>query len=254
MDVVAVRLDTSLPVEKVYTLLRFVDQNKHARIKSFIHKEDKDRCLIGDILVRYMIGAALRISPCEVKFTHNEYGKPFIEGSPVYFNLSHSGSWVVAAVDDNENGVDVQEIGECNLEIAQQFYRKSEYMKILDVNEQHRADLFYEYWTLKECYIKTAGKGLSMALNSFVLQKLEKDIYKSYLEDKEIYLKLYPLDSSYKMAVSSLSCRFSNLRILTPQELYTLFITSLNTHSSHVFNIRSKNNINWKDGQELWKK
>ncbi|MDQ0272979.1 4'-phosphopantetheinyl transferase family protein [Cytobacillus purgationiresistens] len=231
MEVVAVKLNQPLPKEKMQNLLCYIDKEKQSRIDSFYHDKDKERCLIGDILVRYMVGSHLKKKPSEISFYQNEFGKPFLEGNPLYFNLSHSGYWVVAALDTEENGIDVQEMGEVDLVLAERFYRKSEYMELLKKEENKRADLFYEWWTLKECYLKTAGKGLALPLNSFILEKSECNLYKSHLKEKELYLKVYHLDSFYKMAVSSTSGCFKNLKILTPQELYTLFMGSLKAPS-----------------------
>lgn len=229
LEVIAVKLDQSLPVAKMQNLLNYIDSEKQSRIKSFYRYEDKERCLIGDILVRYMLASYLRICPQEINFSHNEFGKPYLKEYPLYFNLSHSGYWVVAVLDTNENGIDVQEMGDVDLALAERFYSKREYLELLGMKEAKRAHLFYDLWTLKECYIKTAGKGLSLPLDSIILERIDSSIYKSYLKEKEIYLKLYHLDSSYKLAVSSDSGCFENLKILTLEELYTLFMVSLKT-------------------------
>jgi 4'-phosphopantetheinyl transferase len=64
------------------------------------------------------------------------------------------------------------------------------------LNAESSTDKFFEYWTLKESYIKFVGVGLSMPLNEFCIEFLRDEIRVA-----DVYLKQYELGAGYKMAV-----------------------------------------------------
>jgi 4'-phosphopantetheinyl transferase len=88
----------------------------------------------------------------------------------IFFNLSHSGKWILCGVGDKNIGLDVEIIKEINLNVAKRFYADEEYYSIIAVSKYEQQRLFYRYWTLKESYIKAEGLGLSIPLNSFSFQ------------------------------------------------------------------------------------
>jgi 4'-phosphopantetheinyl transferase len=227
LEVFAVRVDEALSLSKMLDLLKYVDSDKQKRIEAFHRMEDKVRCLIGDILVRYILAGKLNLSPCHLKFFRNKYGKPFLKNESLFFNLSHSGIWVAAVFDTEENGIDVQEMGEADLLIAEKFFGRNEYSELLKAAERDRANLFYEWWSLKECYIKTAGRGLSQPLASFTVKYFKNGLYHSYIGEKEMFFKMYELDSGYKLAVSSSGGCFKELKILSLQDLYQSFMKAV---------------------------
>jgi 4'-phosphopantetheinyl transferase len=103
-----------------------------------------------------------------LKFDYNEYGKPCIlEPKDIHFNISHSGDWVVCAIDNKPIGIDVETIKPIDLNIARRFFTVEEYNHLMKKDEYNRIRYFYMLWTLKESYIKAIGKGLKIPLNSF---------------------------------------------------------------------------------------
>ena len=77
-------------------------------------------------------------------------GKPYLEGAPFHFNLSHSGDYVVCALSDCEVGVDIEKIVPISLKVMRRFFGRS----ILSPKEQMRL------WTRYESYGKMAGIGI----------------------------------------------------------------------------------------------
>jgi len=68
-----------------------------------------------------------------------------------------------------ESGIDVENVerpGE-TIEVADRYFScfESAALRALPVEAQHRR--FFEYWTLKEAYIKARGLGLSLPLEQF---------------------------------------------------------------------------------------
>ena len=137
----------------------------------------------------------------------NAYGKLYIENAEFCFNLSHCGNYVVASEGKRENGIDIEESQVHDLELAKHFFNEDEYNKLLQQGEEHS---FSRIWTLKECYIKTLGKGLSIPLNSFVVRlgELKREglsefshiCSTSYVCNSDINFKEYYFDG-YNIAV-----------------------------------------------------
>jgi 4'-phosphopantetheinyl transferase len=105
----------------------------------------------------------------------NDYGKPSIAAEHVAargieFNLSHTDGLVVMGVTrDRSIGVDVENVRACEvgIEIAERFFAPEEILALRALPEEKQKHRFFEYWTLKEAYIKARGMGLSIPLERF---------------------------------------------------------------------------------------
>ena len=86
----------------------------------------------------------------ELKRTKN--GKPYIEGNPLYFSLSHSGDKAVIALCDKPVGVDFELFGAHKFESVLSRLTARERQEI-----QSDEKKFLENWTAKEAYIKMVG-------------------------------------------------------------------------------------------------
>ncbi len=155
----------------------------------------------------------------EIEITRNRYGKPYLknEGN-IHFNVSHSGSWAVGAVDSFPVGIDVERIRPVNLEIAERFFAWQEYEELLKKDYPERLDYFFELWTLKESYIKAVGRGLSVPLGSFsVLPGNGGQADSSILDNQDLgcRFKMCALEPGYRMAVCSLGTNpFGEIRLM----------------------------------------
>ncbi len=82
-------------------------------------------------------------------------GKPYIDGDPVYFSLSHSKNVTVIAISDEHVGVDLE------------FTGRKKYSAILSrFTARERAEItnetdFLHAWVAKESFIKTVGGTLA---------------------------------------------------------------------------------------------
>ena len=73
----------------------------------------------------------------------------------------------VALLSDGRVGIDVENTKaniEC-LDIAGTYFSPIEYDELKQLPESIMKQRFFEYWTLKEAYIKARGLGLNMPLN-----------------------------------------------------------------------------------------
>jgi 4'-phosphopantetheinyl transferase len=64
--------------------------------------------LIMEIIIKTIIIKELEIENKFIFFDKNEYGKPYLRGySKFNFNISHSGDFVVCAIDELSVGIDI---------------------------------------------------------------------------------------------------------------------------------------------------
>ncbi|MDM8541821.1 4'-phosphopantetheinyl transferase superfamily protein [Desulfococcaceae bacterium HSG9] len=130
-------------------------------------------------LVRTTLSRYSHIKPHQWRFDKNPYGRPEIKTSQnslgLQFNLSHTNGLIVCAVTQGASkaecaiGVDVESIERkgATIEIADRFFSNLESADLRNIPEKDRRLRFFDYWTLKEAYIKACGMGLSIPLKQF---------------------------------------------------------------------------------------
>ncbi len=91
-------------------------------VLKYLNTEDRARSLAAGLMLFKILG--IRDSS---QISFNRYGKPFLLNSNIHFNLSHSGDYIVLAVDENEIGVDIEKILPYSDEIAQKCFVFEEY-------------------------------------------------------------------------------------------------------------------------------
>lgn len=189
--------ESILPEQYKEWLLK-ISVEQRMRVEKFRYVEDAKRTLYGDILIRYLIGQKLNLKNTNIQIQRNAYGKPFLKGYPIFhYNISHSGKWVICALSRYPVGVDIEQIKSIDLEIAKRYFTRGEYVSILNIPEIRRSNAFFRIWTAKESYVKYAGKGLSIPLNSFAVS-LEKSITQTVDIDKTCAIKtLETIDDQY---------------------------------------------------------
>ncbi|MED4445711.1 4'-phosphopantetheinyl transferase family protein [Bacillus thuringiensis] len=206
-----------------------IDLDKRCKIEKFINKKDKIRTLIGEILIRTIICEDLRIRNKNIKFEKNKYGKPYLIGyNNFQFNISHSGNFLVCAVDDKPIGIDIEKVKYIEYkDIAKRFFSVSEF-DYIDKEEDLPTQLnkFYEIWTLKESYIKCCGQGLSIPLKSFSIDidKYENIKVKIPNQYTEHVFRRFDIDSGYKISVCSVNKEIpNNIKMIDQNSLIDYF-------------------------------
>ena len=207
--------------EKLDNICSLIDLDKRCKILEFINKKDKVRTLIGEMLIRTVIFQELSIRNKHIIFEKNQYGKPYLKGySNFQFNISHSGDFVVCAIDDKSVGIDIEKIKHIEYEeIAKSFFTVNEFDYIVKKDLDVELNKFYEIWTLKESYIKCCGEGLSIPLKSFSIDTDQYQNFKAIIDNeyREHIFKKFDIESGYKMAVCSVNKEISNNIIMIDQ-------------------------------------
>lgn len=213
LKLVAVKITGDLHEENWDVLFSCVDQKKQDRLKRFAKFEDVRRSLVGELLLRTEIMKDFQIKNNEIRFAFNEYGKPFFKGvDSFHFNISHSGDWIVCAMNDTPLGVDIERITPIDLQIAERFFAKEEYKNLIRQKESVRLNYFFDLWTAKESYIKAVGKGFHLPFHSFSIYE-DNNTFRvdHYEEEEDWFLRQYAIDPEYKMTVCAKTLSFPSM-------------------------------------------
>src|SRR5690348_8665887 len=154
--------------------LTLLSPDEHERMARFVFERDRKAFLLTRALVRTTLSRYAPMAPAEWQFTENVHGRPEIldrpDGVPdLRFNISHTDGLIACAVTiGREVGVDVENIGRrLQHDVAGRHFAPREVsdLRALPEDEQHK--VFFDYWTLKESYIKARGFGLALPLGDF---------------------------------------------------------------------------------------
>jgi 4'-phosphopantetheinyl transferase len=146
---------------------------ERTRKQRYVFEKNRHEYLITRALVRSVLSRYAPLRPAAWTFSANEWGCPAIasaEGQGLRFNLSNTRGLVCCLVAaDRDVGIDVEDVtreGE-TVTIADRFFSPSEVDELRAQPEERRRPRFFDYWTLKEAYIKARGMGLAIPLDHF---------------------------------------------------------------------------------------
>lgn len=172
--------------------LSCLDENELARMNRFAFKGLRHQYLVTRVLIKWLISRYTNLAIQDVHFEYNEYGRPQLPDGlnrlNLKFNISHQGDYILVGLTKNHDiGADIEKV-ECKLnlpEIAGRFFARSEIEDLMSMAGHRRLSRFYDYWTLKEAYIKACGKGMWISLADFSFLVADDGIILSYLGKME---------------------------------------------------------------------
>jgi 4'-phosphopantetheinyl transferase len=156
--------------DRLTTWQSWLSADEHDRAQRFLRPTDRDRFILSRGGLRYLLARYLHCGPHSLAFTYSPHGKPQLmkPAAEVYFNLAHSGDWVIYGVSRCQwIGVDVEQM-------APRPYLESLIRRCLTPDEQAtlpntaegRLVSFFQYWTVKEACLKAIGLGLSYPIQA----------------------------------------------------------------------------------------
>lgn len=145
-----------------------VSVERRKKTDAFRFEKDKRLSLGAELLLKKAL-ADYGVSPRDMRFEYGENGKPYLAGEKdVFFNFSHSGTYVMCAVSDGQIGCDTEQITGYKDSLARHIFSAAEYADISSkVSEEEKSAAFFRYWTLRESYMKYTGLGLALPLSDF---------------------------------------------------------------------------------------
>ncbi|MBP3731904.1 MAG: 4'-phosphopantetheinyl transferase superfamily protein [Bacilli bacterium] len=136
--------------------------------------------------IRSLLSSYLKNQLSREELLKNENGKPYFANGP-YFNISHSGKYVLMVVSTAEIGVDIEEIKSKDMSSLVRIFNEAEAKMIKEHSD------FYYLWCAKESLIKCMGLTVGkvreipgLPLNGLKTFKGKDYQCKSFIYDKHI--------------------------------------------------------------------
>jgi len=152
--------------------------DERLQMSRFYYAGHRHQYLVTRALIRTSLSVYHDVDPVDWRFGKNAYGKPEINhpviNSPVSFNLSHTQGLILCGIVRNiAIGVDVEDTQRTTraaLASLSSYFSAEEIAQLTRLPLAQQQQRFFEYWTLKEAYIKARGMGLAIPLGKFSFQ------------------------------------------------------------------------------------
>lgn len=197
---------------------KLVSPERAEKAERFISDSSKALSIGAELLLRSAI--MLRGGQVsDIQFEYRNNGKPYLKNEPeCFFNLSHSGHWVICAMSCDEVGCDIEEIkpGKRAGQIAGRYFTPKEQEFIYqgtsaDEDDAEALHRFYRLWTLKESFMKVTGLGLALPLSDFSINVSETiDVTHKLEEDADYRFREFAGFDGYCCSVCSKGCDIDN--------------------------------------------
>jgi len=140
----------------------------------FYFAKDRRGYLVTRALMRTVLSRYACVDPKDWVFSTNPFGRPHIVNAEatdgLSFSVSHTQGLIVLGVSKGRPlGVDVENFAtrDISIDIAEHCLAPQEVAALREASDHQQQYSFFEYWTLKESYIKARGMGFSLPLDRF---------------------------------------------------------------------------------------
>jgi 4'-phosphopantetheinyl transferase len=156
------------------------------KIENLQRKEDAQNSLVGKILLRIGLNSYAphpkyaqssqvqeeQFSDILNRLEYTLYNRPYLPGTDIDFNISHSGHMVTCVIAQNCHvGIDVEQIQPVDFSEFQDQFTSLEIERIKKSMNKERK--FWFYWTIKEAVVKAQGVGLEIPLTKITIHQDE---------------------------------------------------------------------------------
>ncbi len=160
--------------QNYYELLNADEKQK---VDTFLRAELQQKYINTRGILRKVLGTYLNMKPQDINIKTAEYGKPFVDDSEIFFNLSHTGNKLVIAVSNvSEIGIDLEQLrGRKNLKgLVKKCLSTVEKKSWESLSEQQQIFMFYYLWVRKEALVKAIGRGIAMGLDQCIVDPVQQ--------------------------------------------------------------------------------
>lgn len=152
--------------------------SERQRADRFVFERHRRQYIFAHGLLRMALSdAAPDIAPSDWEFAADAHGRPFIAApsrpAALHFNLSHTEGCVACVVSGHQAvGVDVEELlpRRAKMGTAEGVFSPDEIAALQGLTPDDFTRRFFDYWTLKEAYLKACGVGLHLPLDRFSMR------------------------------------------------------------------------------------
>jgi 4'-phosphopantetheinyl transferase len=194
---------------------RLLSVEERIRADRFMFERHRRQYIFAHALLRLALSqAAPNVDPTDWSFAAGRYGRPFVASpktsTALHFSLSHADGCVACVVSGHEAvGVDVETVSRrvAPLSTALRFFAPEEVETLRGLPEPAAIERFFDFWTLKEAYLKARGFGLNLPLDAFAMQVSYEAIEISFKPDiaddpRGWRFQLYSPSPSHRLAIA----------------------------------------------------
>ena len=168
------RASLAAPEFAIQDLQGMLTKEEAARAAHFHFERDRNHWIVARAILRILLGRYVNTAPGQLRFSSNDYGKPFLAfpalSHQVQFNISHSQELALYTFAYNRQvGIDVEyKRADVNYEaLAKVSFSPNEQASLHSLPYDLKQEAFFNCWTRKEAYIKARGKGFSIPTDQF---------------------------------------------------------------------------------------
>lgn len=168
-----VRTDRIEEARAVELFAGVLSADERERWQRFSFAEGRHSYLVSHGFLRLVLSRHAEVAPAGWQFLRSRYGKPEVVAPPdaLCFNLTHTGGLAACAVvKGREVGVDAEDIHrrerDVSAELIHHCLSPRELACFQALPAEARKSGFFDYWTLKEAYLKARGFGLSLPIEA----------------------------------------------------------------------------------------
>ncbi|MEM6264823.1 MAG: 4'-phosphopantetheinyl transferase superfamily protein [Bacteroidota bacterium] len=219
------RLPDELPQAQFHTWCKLLPPSDQQKVKRYRAQGDQWRALVGRLLLLQILMQQFDKPQNVLENIQTDHlDKPFFLDGP-YFNLSHTGSWLMAAVSEQGPiGVDIEVHRKVNFDHLRPQMKEQEWELI--ENDADPLALFFDYWVKKESVVKADGRGIRVNLANLNLEGNHAE-----LDGNHWYLLPYSLAADCPGCL----CSAQSISGVTPkEETWQSFIEYLSLLSPDV--------------------
>lgn len=146
------------------TLSELLSPDERARAAQFRAERDRSRYVVRRGRLRELLAERLDDRPEALRFSYNAFGKPSLAGTPLHFNLSHSGGFALYVMSfDVAVGCDIEwrQLRLADRRIAEWLFSVAERQALESLQEDAWIEGFFNAWTRREAVLKGRGLGLA---------------------------------------------------------------------------------------------
>ncbi len=195
-------------INQIPDLSTYLTQEELERSNRYHFEKDRNQFIICRGFLRSILGERINISPENIIFEYNKYGKPNLRSTlnPDYvqFNVSHSSDLgLIVVTRDKKIGVDIEKRNGMKdmKSILKSQFSSTEY-EIFNLST-NKEKCFFDIWAQKEAVVKATGMGFSFGLNHWSVNP-NKDRYQVEAKGNSFFLRKLFIDDDYSAALAVL--------------------------------------------------
>lgn len=172
--------DSGVNPELLQTCERILSPEETERYRRFSFEAGRRQYLLSHGFLRLVLSRYAEVAPQQWQFVRGAYGKPELasvhhDSHWLSFNLTHTNGLTACAVTrSREVGVDAEDTTRRGRDVSPELIRRclspGEKLCFDSLHPEQRQVGFFDYWTLKEAYLKARGFGLSLPIEAITFR------------------------------------------------------------------------------------